>query len=240
MKTLLMFIKRYDLQGKVQPIVDRYSHLDPHAPLSRKQISQLDGALKRRKRVENREAMMCYILAVLHEMYREIAKQAIIAYKALAPDIDVNAFIKAVNPVYGSTFADDLSADMNYRATQICRSIKQSYYQQQPFDFTDETLKAFLLRATKTQYAGLLDRYMTTVMGYANIMALRRRGFEQVRFRAVMDNRTTGICRYLNGKIFHVDELVIGVNAPPINKGLDGENLPHECRSYLEGITPKG
>lgn len=46
-------------------------------------------------------------------------------------------------------------------------------------------------------------------------------------FHAVIDNRTTPICKSLNGEIFEIDELRAGVNCPPMHIN---------CRSSIELI----
>ncbi len=85
-----------------------------------------------------------------------------------------------------------------------------------------------LLRVSKTgNYSGILDRSALWEIGYARVARLKADGVERVRYVAVLDNATTDVCRELNGKIFAVDDLVVGKNAPPIYPP------PHPCRSIL-------
>lgn len=91
-----------------------------------------------------------------------------------------------------------------------------------------EMLLKDLLRVSRTgNYGGILDRAALWEIGYARVTQLKANGVERVRFVAVLDNATTDECRELHGKIFDVDDLVVGKNAPPIYPP------PHPCRSIL-------
>lgn len=91
-----------------------------------------------------------------------------------------------------------------------------------------EALLKDLLRVSGTgNFGGILDRSVLWALGYARVARLRADGVERVRFVAVLDNATTDECRELHGKIFAVDDLVVGKNAPPIYPP------PHPCRSIL-------
>ncbi len=91
-----------------------------------------------------------------------------------------------------------------------------------------EQILSDLLRVSRTgNYGGILDRAALWELGYARVAQLKTDGIEQVRFVAVLDNATTDECRELHGKIFDVDDLVVGKNAPPIYPP------PHPCRSIL-------
>lgn len=69
----------------------------------------------------------------------------------------------------------------------------------------------------------------------ADANAYKEMGFEEYRYNAVFDNRTSDICGSLHGKKFRLDELKIGVNAPPSHP---------QCRSTINVVdildyTPK-
>lgn len=52
----------------------------------------------------------------------------------------------------------------------------------------------------------------------------KQSGVKRVQFIATLDERTSEICRYMDGKIFDVKDLQIGVNQPPLHPN---------CRSVL-------
>lgn len=61
--------------------------------------------------------------------------------------------------------------------------------------------------------------------------AFRGRGVRWYQFSATVDERTTEECRSLHRKVFPMDELTIGVNAPPIYPP------PPPCRSTIRAVA---
>lgn len=57
--------------------------------------------------------------------------------------------------------------------------------------------------------------------------AMKEHGIEEYEYCAILDERTSEICRELDGMVFLVSEAVVGVNRPPMHM---------RCRSY---IVPK-
>ncbi len=55
------------------------------------------------------------------------------------------------------------------------------------------------------------------ISNQAELQQLRDMGAKQYEFCAALDERTSELCRSLNGKIFNIDEAVAGVNLPPIH-----------------------
>lgn len=71
----------------------------------------------------------------------------------------------------------------------------------------------------------LVDTEMTAVINRAQIENAIKKGHTKFEFVAVIDDRTSDICKEMNGKVFNIDELNIGVNAGPLH--------PH-CRSRIK------
>ena len=55
-------------------------------------------------------------------------------------------------------------------------------------------------------------------------------GITKVQFKALIDERTTEECREMNGKVFNIDDLVLGENLPPLH---------YNCRSVIEAWRVK-
>lgn len=82
----------------------------------------------------------------------------------------------------------------------------------------DKVYKTFNKRAStrlKTEGVALVSRSQKE--------ELKKAGAKKYIYRAVMDDRTSEICKYMNGRIFYVSEFKVGVNAPPLHPN---------CRSY--------
>lgn len=71
----------------------------------------------------------------------------------------------------------------------------------------------------------LVDTEMTAVINRAQIEKAIKKGHTKFEFVAIIDDRTSDICKEMNGKVFNIDELNIGVNAGPLH--------PH-CRSRIK------
>lgn len=234
MQRLLKYISGIDMVNTIQPIVDKYSRLNPDKKLTAREMALLRNKAKLNNlNIEtistNKDSEFIDLLVELSAIYIIVENRAVEEYQKLAPNIDVREYLEKTNPFTGSTLHQDMQNDMIYRAEQITKKTAQAYYQQTDYKFDDKEIKRFFLRPTKTQYVGLLDKYMTTIVSTSGLELIKDRGYKTVIFRAVIDNRTTETCRNLNGSIIQIDKLVAGVNQPPIT------TIPHPCRSWLEG-----
>lgn len=61
-------------------------------------------------------------------------------------------------------------------------------------------------------------------------LAYNNNGVTQFRFIAVIDDRTSEMCRKMDMKVFPMDEWEVGVTVPPLHPN---------CRSTVEGIIPR-
>ena len=78
-------------------------------------------------------------------------------------------------------------------------------------------------------------RLMRTEVNYINnkasIQAYKEKGIKQYIFVAVLDLRTSKICSEKDGEIINIDDLVVGVNCPPLHPNCRSTVIP-----YIEGI----
>lgn len=79
------------------------------------------------------------------------------------------------------------------------------------------------------QFLSNLSRiYRTETNKYFNDMTvkvMKKKGYKKYKIMAVMDNRTSEICRSMNGKVFKLSEKKTGVNCPPFHPN---------CRSVIK------
>ena len=73
----------------------------------------------------------------------------------------------------------------------------------------------------------LLRTEYNYVTGQADMDAYEDAGFDLYRYMAVLDGRTSTICRDLDGKVFHVKDRKVGVNMHPMHPW---------CRSTTEPV----
>lgn len=81
-------------------------------------------------------------------------------------------------------------------------------------------------------YAHSFDRLVKTETAYINTIseakAFKDAGVEQYEISAVLDGRTSDICRSQDGEVYELKDLVIGKNAPPFHP---------RCRSIIVAVT---
>lgn len=68
------------------------------------------------------------------------------------------------------------------------------------------------------------------VVAESTAQALEQAGLEQYEFIATLDDRTTQICRDLDGKVFYIKDMEVGKNCNPMHFG---------CRSTVAGYFPE-
>lgn len=93
--------------------------------------------------------------------------------------------------------------------------------------FSGEKSSEEIKKIAKTSNAkaiSLLRTYVDSAMNDANIEAYRNSLITHYRYVAVLDNRTSEICKELDGNIFKISEAEQGVNLPPMH---------NNCRSSV-------
>jgi SPP1 gp7 family putative phage head morphogenesis protein len=72
------------------------------------------------------------------------------------------------------------------------------------------------------------------VSSKANLLAYRENGTQRFQFRAVLDYKTSEICRSMDGKIFPVSEGKVGVNMPPMHPFCRSKTIPYIPNDELD------
>ncbi|WP_231391273.1 MULTISPECIES: minor capsid protein [Megasphaera] len=78
----------------------------------------------------------------------------------------------------------------------------------------------------------LVETETAYIQEKASFEVYDRLGVEQYQILATLDNKTSSICRHLDGKIFDVKDAKIGVTTPPFHCYCRTTTIP-----YIEGIT---
>lgn len=80
------------------------------------------------------------------------------------------------------------------------------------------------------KFFGQIDNEATYLVNQERIQIFKYYGIKRVQFKAQIDERTTEECREMNGKVFDIDDLVLGENLPPLH---------YNCRSIIEAYSAK-
>ena len=80
------------------------------------------------------------------------------------------------------------------------------------------------------KFYGQIDNEATYLVNQERIQIFKYYGITKVQFKALIDERTTEECREMNGRVFNIDDLVLGENLPPLH---------YNCRSVIEAYSVK-
>lgn len=141
----------------------------------------------------------------------------------------------------GLTYEQALAADAAYRAREITKQAVVDSSQGKELSMDSEPMQAILRRQRAWQlrevqktpegrFAGYYDMVMGFIVGHTVVQAFMDAGVKAYRFIATIDDRTTSECRALHGKVFRMEELKLGINAPPVYPP------PHPCRSVIQAV----
>lgn len=141
----------------------------------------------------------------------------------------------------GGNYYNDLAADAQYRARQIQKQMISNIVQDKPLSMSSPEFKKImnsqrqwqLRRTLKTKdggFAGYYDMIMSYIVQTSVAQAYMDAQVKKYRYIAVMDSVTTETCQSLDGKVFLMSEMKIGINFPPTYPP------PHPCRSMTEPI----
>lgn len=141
----------------------------------------------------------------------------------------------------GLTYEQALAADAAYRAREITKQAVVDSSQGKGLSMDSEPMQAILRRQRAWQlrevqktpvgrFAGYYDMVMGFIVGHTVVQAFIDAGVKAYRFIATIDDRTTSECRALHGKVFRMEDLKLGVNAPPVYPP------PHPCRSVIQAV----
>lgn len=132
-------------------------------------------------------------------------------------DLDkVRRMMKTPWAVDGKVYSDRIWTDKTKLINEIDNTIARGLIRGDSCDtMTNEIVKRLNVsyvnadRLVKTESAFLASE--------AEREAYKKFGVDRYVYRAVIDNRTSEMCRYMNGHIFKVSDMKIGVNAPPLH-----------------------
>lgn len=136
----------------------------------------------------------------------------------------------------GVTWDEHVASIIDYNSDQC--------YKQAVIDLREDKLKVhpdliekqtkreinYKSNRTKDKFFGQIDNELTYLVNQERVQIFEYYGIKKVQFKALIDDRTTDICREMNGKVIDINDLVLGENMPPLH---------YNCRSILEAWSTK-
>lgn len=130
---------------------------------------------------------------------------------------------------------DRIAKIMNNHNKKINDIILKSVVYERPID--DTMLKIYNLY---NKDKSMLGRIVRTEQAYYHSLAQKqvynREGIEEYQIIAIIDNRTSQICRFLNRKKFNIIEYEIGTTAPPFHPNCRSTTRPYIYRKNYNDL----
>lgn len=134
----------------------------------------------------------------------------------------------------GKNWSDRIWADREKLSTTLKKTLEKSItqgigYRKTAYELKKEMGTSFnnafrIIRTESAHIQGEVNRQ-------SYLQAQEELGLEYYKYDAFLDSRTSTICRELEGKIFKITEMEIGVNAPPMHPN---------CRSTTQLVLDEG
>ena len=100
-----------------------------------------------------------------------------------------------------------------------------------------ENQEEYCLSTKALDYLSKCDDIISLNIASSDIESYKMDGVERYQIRAALDSKTCEICGELDGKIFLVENAVIGLNFPPFHSGCRCTTVSHYDDTPTEGLT---
>lgn len=143
--------------------------------------------------------------------------------QTLYPDLERDTILNTKWAADGLTFNDRVRRDVVELKHFMEKELTSNLIRKDTADVLDDALAKKL----KTIENRVVTRYQTEMVALVNLhkqSEWKAAGIERYKFKAIMDERTSEICREMNNKTFLLEELEVGINAPPLHP---------RCRSHI-------
>lgn len=136
----------------------------------------------------------------------------------------------------GVTWDEHIASIVDYNSDQCYKQAVIDLREDKLEVHTDliekQTKREINYKPTRTddKFFGQIDNEVTYLVNQERVQIFKYYGITKVIFKALIDERTTEKCREMNGKVFNIDDLVLGENLPPLH---------YNCRSVIEAWSVK-
>jgi SPP1 gp7 family putative phage head morphogenesis protein len=132
---------------------------------------------------------------------------------------------------HAGNYASSLYANSRSRAHKIQNVIATGIATGMGIDKMSQLLRTELDASKRTA-----DRLIRTEMNYfhgqSELQAYKEIGIDEYQLVAVLDNRTSAICQYMDGKVFKVSKAVVGENYHPFHPNCRTTSSPYLGREF--------
>lgn len=134
----------------------------------------------------------------------------------------------------GASFSDRIWSNksrlVNSLHSELAQSIIKGASPQQAIDSLTRTMNV-----SRTQAGRLIMTESAAIASAAQHKCLKGLGIESYEILATLDNKTSEICRELDGKVFDMKDYEVGITAPPFHPNCRSTTVPCVDEEFVNG-----
>lgn len=138
----------------------------------------------------------------------------------------VLAIMATFNPIVKYVYESEVKAKADYFFKKVNNALQARANLDKELTMYGADMVS-IFREAKRLWSNMTDNTMVFLASNAAVKAYKDAGVKRVRYDTINDDRRTEICTELDGSEIDIDEIKIGVNAPPMH---------YNCRSWLTPI----
>ena len=227
-KDLHDYMKEYKNLLKTAPLDAQKLYLEIETLSAKSRISHLDS-LKAQIDMEFTKLIFGVEDSsknALNSVYRD-------TFIEVTKDLGINAIvsrdkIKAVldRPWSGANFSERLWTNTDKLAQTVKQEIVNGMIQGINLKTMSKRVSERFETAKKNDVERLLRTEVNYVLNQATLDGYKEAGIEKYEFSATLDSRTSQICSELNGEIFEIKKIAVGLNYPPMHPRCRSTTIP--------------
>jgi len=227
-KDLHDYMAEYNKLLKTAPLEARKLYLEIETLSARSRLSHLDS-LKAQVDME----MVKLIFGVEDSAKNALTSVYRDTFTEVTKDLGINAIvsrdkIKAVldRPWSGANFSERLWSNTDKLAQTVKQEIVNGMIQGINLQTMTKRVSERFETAKKNDVERLLRTEVNYTLNQATLDGYKEAGIEKYEFSATLDSRTSQICSELNGEIFEIKKIAVGLNYPPMHPRCRSTTIP--------------
>ena len=227
-KDLHDYMAEYNKLLKTAPLEAKKLYLEIETLSARSRMSHLDS-LKAQVDME----MVKLIFGVEDSAKNALTSVYRDTFIEVTKDLGINAIvsrdkIKAVldRPWSGSNFSERIWSNTDKLAQTVKQEIVNGMIQGINLQTMTKRVSERFETAKKNDVERLLRTEVNYTLNQATLDGYKEAGIEKYEFSATLDSRTSQICSELNGEIFEIKKIAVGLNYPPMHPRCRSTTIP--------------
>ena len=227
-KDLHDYMKEYNKLLKTAPLEAKKLYLEIETLSAKSRMSHLDSL-----RAQVDMEMVKLIFGVEDSAKNALTSVYRDTFIEVTKDLGINAIvsrdkIKTVldRPWSGANFSERLWSNTDKLAQTVKQAIVNGMIQGINLQTMTKRVSERFETAKKNDVERLLRTEVNYTLNQATLDGYKEAGIEKYEFSATLDSRTSQICSELNGEIFEIKKIAVGLNYPPMHPRCRSTTIP--------------